>query len=72
MTALLLAQAAGGASLLQYIIVAIIVIAAIAILYAVARHFSVTIPPVLIFIFWVLVIAAVAVFAVKFLWGMLQ
>jgi hypothetical protein len=68
---LLLAQAVGGATMLQWIIVAIIVLAAIAILFAVTRHFGISIPPVLVFIFWVIVIAVVAIFAIKLLWSML-
>lgn len=72
MTALLLAQAgAAGISIIQLIVIAIVVIAVIAIAYAVARHFGITIPPVLIFIFWVVVIAAVAIFAIKMLLSMI-
>lgn len=68
---MLIAQAAGGYSLIQIIVVAIVLITAVAILYALARHFGFTIPPVLIFIFWALVICAVAVFAVRWLGGMI-
>lgn len=69
MTALI-AQAAGY-SLIEVLVVAIVLIAVVAICYAVAKHFGIVIPPVLIFIFWVCVIAAVAIVAIKFLVGLI-
>lgn len=71
MTLALLAQAAAGMSIIQIIVIAIVVAAVIAIAFAVAKHFGINIPPVIIFIFWIVVIAAVAIFAIKLLWGMM-
>lgn len=50
------------------ILIAVVVLAAIvAIVYAALQYFSVSIPPVVVRIFWILVVAVLAILAVKFL-----
>lgn len=53
------------------ILIAIVVIAAgVAIVYVALRKFGVTIPDWVVQIFWILVVAFVAILALKFLWSM--
>lgn len=53
------------------ILIAIVVIAAgVAIVYVALRKFGVTIPDWVVQIFWILVVAVVAILALKFLWSM--
>jgi hypothetical protein len=66
----ILAQLIAGYSILQIIITVIIVIAAIGILYIVAQAAEVTIPPWVIRIGWILLVAFVAIFAIKLLMSM--
>lgn len=68
---LLLAQAAAGGGMLHYIIVAIVVLGALAILYVATKAMGVEVPPWLIHIALIVVIVVVAIIAIKFLWGMM-
>lgn len=63
---LLLAQII-GTGILGWIITIIIIAAAIAILVVALKHFGVTIPPFVVTIFWILVVAAVAIIGIRFL-----
>jgi hypothetical protein len=65
-----LAQFVAGYSILQMIITVIVVIAAIGIAYVVAQASGVAIPPWVIRIGWIVLVAFVAIFAIKLLMGM--
>ena len=57
-----------GAWGLSDILIAIVVIAAVvAIVYAALNYFGMTIPPVVVKIFWIVVIAVLAILAIKFI-----
>ncbi len=50
------------------ILVAVVIIAAIvAVAYVALQHFGIVIPPVIITIFWICVVAALAILAIRFL-----
>lgn len=66
---LLLAQLAGY-SLLSWIIIAILVAGAVAVLVVVLKQFGVAIPPFVVTIFWILVAVVIGVVAVKFIAGL--
>ena len=56
-----------GYSFLQILIIVIAVAAAIAITVAVVRAMGMSIPPVFVRVFWILVLAAVGIMALIFL-----
>lgn len=63
----ILANAAVGGWSIGDILIAVVVIAACAgILYAALQYFEVVIPPVVVKIFWICVIACVAILAIRF------
>jgi|GEM_PF-6483284 hypothetical protein len=66
----LIAQAAGGYSIVQLLIIVIIIAACIGIMFVALRQFGVTIPPFIITIFWIVVCAFVAIFAIRFVMSM--
>lgn len=68
---LLLAQAIAGMSILKMIIIVIVIAAAIGIMLVALKQFGVQLPPWLMTIFWIVVVAIVAIFAVKLVWGLL-
>lgn len=68
---LLIAQGIAGWTILHYIVVFIVVCAAIGIMYVALAKFGVTIPDWVVKIFWIVVVAFVAIVAIKFLWGLL-
>jgi hypothetical protein len=75
MMGLILAQAGGGLRNFDMsiggILVAIVVIAAaIALVYVALRQFGISIPPWLIQVFWILVVAVVVIFAIKLVLSM--
>lgn len=71
MSAILIAQAAAGLTLLHWIVIAIVVIAAVGIALAVAKHSGVAIPAVVWTIAWIVIIAFVAIIAIKLLMQLL-
>jgi hypothetical protein len=66
---LLLAQAIGGMTLVNFLIVAIVVCAAIGIALVAMRQSGINIPPAVWTIIWILVVAVVAILAIKLLVG---
>lgn len=71
MIPVLLAQILAGHGILGYIILAIIVAGAVAILFVVLRQFGVTVPAWIITICWIVLAVFIGVIAVKLLAGML-
>lgn len=67
--ALILAQGMGAFSLLHWCVIVIVVAAAVGIVLAVCKHFGVAIPPIFVTIFWIVLVAIVAVVAIKILIG---
>ena len=67
---LILAQVAGGYSLVQMLILVIVVAAAVAITLAILNAMGVAVPPVAVKIFWILVLAALGVAALVFLFSL--
>lgn len=65
---LLIAQI-GGMPIIHWIIVIIVVAAAIGIMYVALQQFGVQIPDFVVKIFWICVVAVVAILAVKFIAG---
>jgi len=65
--ATLIAEAVGGYSLAQIIVFVIVIAAIIAIAMVAIRVMGIAIPYWVIQIFWIVVIAVVAIFAIKFL-----
>jgi hypothetical protein len=66
-----LAQLAGGSySIVQMVVMAIVLISVVGIAYVVAQANGVAIPPWVVRIFWIVVIAVVAIFAVRLIMGM--
>jgi uncharacterized protein (DUF983 family) len=59
-----------GYSLLQVLIAVVIVAGAVAIVYVVLERMGVAIPEWVIRIFWILVVAVVAILALKFLFSL--
>lgn len=62
---LLLAQL-GGVSIGHLLIYAVVIAAAVALVVIAFRQFGVQIPPWVVQVFWVLVVAVVVVFAIRF------
>ena len=67
---LLLAQVAGGYSLVQILVLVIVVAAAVAITLAILNAMGVAVPPVAIRIFWILVLAFLGIAALFFLFSL--
>lgn len=66
-----LAQISFGSMSIGQIAIWIIVVAAIvAVVFAYCKHAGVVIPPFVVTVFWIVVLAAVAVVAVNFLLGL--
>jgi hypothetical protein len=59
-----------GWGLVDIIIAIIIIAAAIGIMYVALRVFGVAIPPWVVQIFWIVVVAFVAIFAIRLLFSM--
>lgn len=59
----------GDYTLVEILIAIIIIGAVIGITYIALREFGITIPPFVIRIFWIVVVAIVAILAIKFLVG---
>lgn len=57
-------------SLIDIIIAIVIVAACVAIMYVALRQFGVSIPQWVITIFWIVVVAIVAIFAIRFIAGL--
>jgi hypothetical protein len=70
----LLAQVAGGIAggytLAQILIMAIVVIAVIAIFVAFVRYSGITIPPIVVTVFWIVLGAVVCIWAIRFVMSM--
>lgn len=64
-----LAQVA-GLTIAHWAIIAIIAAAVIAIMYVALNRMGIAVPEWVIQIFWILVVAVVAILAIKFLMGM--
>ncbi len=60
----------GGYSISQMVIALIIIISVVGILYVVARANGVEIPPWVVQIFWIVCVAACAIFAIRLLMSM--
>lgn len=67
---MILAQLAGY-SIVHLIILVIVIAACVGILYVALRQFGVQIPRFVVLIFWIVVCAVLAIFAIKFIAGML-
>jgi hypothetical protein len=61
----------GGYSIVQWVIIAIVVISVIGILYVVAQANNISIPPWAVRIFWIVTVAIVSIFAIKLIMGMI-
>ena len=59
-------------SIFRWIIIAIALAAAIGILLVAVKVFQIAIPAWAITIFWILVVAVVAIAAVKFVWSLVK
>ncbi len=66
----MLAVLVPGWSLIEVVVAIIIIAAVIAVMYIALRQFGVGIPPWVIQIFWVVVVAFVAIFAIRLLMSM--
>ncbi len=66
-----LAQFAVPGSILYYLIIVIVIAAVIGIVFVALRQFGVSIPPWAVQIFWICVVAVVAIIAIKFVIGLL-
>jgi hypothetical protein len=64
---MILAQAIGGYSLGQIAIWLVIALAICGIVYAAAQYFEVTIPPILVKLVGIVIVAALAILAIRFL-----
>lgn len=72
---LLLAQAGasgffGGVGIGQLLIYVVIIAACVALVYVALRQFNVTIPPWVIQVFWIVVVAFVVIFAIRLVLSM--
>ncbi len=67
---MILAQLAGGYSLIQVIIFIIILCGVFGVLFVVMRQTGIQIPPWLMTIFWIVVVCFVAIFAIRLLMSM--
>lgn len=61
----------GEWTIVQVLIAIIVIAAAVGIMYAALQYFGVAIPPIVVRIFWIVVIAVVAIVAIKFIVGIL-
>jgi hypothetical protein len=66
----ILAQLAGGYSLIQMIIFIIILCGVIGILFVVMKQTGVQVPPWIVTIFWIVLVCFVAIFAIRLLLSM--
>jgi hypothetical protein len=67
MNALLALAPVAAWGLVDWVICIIIVAAVIAVMYVALNQFGITIPPWAVRIFWILVVAVVAILAIRFL-----
>lgn len=65
MSALLAAM--GGWSIGEIVIAIVVIAAVVAVCYVALNQFGVSIPPWVIRIFWICIVAVVAIFAIRFL-----
>ena len=56
-----------GLGLVQFLVAVIVIAAVLAIVYVALKHMGIAIPPVVVTIFWILVVAVFAIWAIKFL-----
>jgi hypothetical protein len=68
---MILAQLAQPIGLMQWVIAIIVLISVLGILYVVAQVNQVAIPGWAVKIFWIVVVASVAIIAIKLLMGMM-
>ncbi len=57
-------------SIVDFLILIVILAACCGITIAALKYFEVTIPPVVIYIFWIVVVAVVAIFAIRLIASM--
>lgn len=56
---------------LEQLLIAVVVIAAgVALVYVALRKFGITIPEWVVSVFWIVIVAAVVIFAIKLVFGM--
>ncbi len=67
---MILAQLAGGYSLIQVVIFIIILCGVFGVLFVVMKQTGVQIPPWIMTIFWIVVVCFVAIFAIRLLMSM--
>ena len=63
----LLALNPGSWTVGEFVIAIVIIAAVVAVMYVALRQFGVAIPPWVIQIFWIVVVAVVAILAIRFL-----
>lgn len=71
MNTLILAQAAGGMTIIQWLMIAIVVAAVAAIMIAAFKHFGIAIPQLFITVLWIVVGAVICLVAIKFVAGLI-
>lgn len=64
---MILAQLAASYSLAHILIAVVIIAACVALMYIALNQFGVAIPPWVVQVFWILVVACVIIFAIRFL-----
>jgi hypothetical protein len=67
---MLTAQIVAGYSLGQLAIAVVIIAAVVALVYVALRQFGITIPPWVVQVFWIIVVAFVVIAAIKIVLGM--
>ena len=55
-----------GWGFVDFLVLIVIIAACVAIMYVALRQFGIAIPPWVIQIFWIVVVACVAIFAIRF------
>lgn len=63
---MIVAQAIGGYSLVQIAIFIVVILAVCGIVYAAAQYFGIPVPPILVKIVGIVVVAALAILAIRF------
>lgn len=67
----LLAQIAGGYSLIQIAIFVVVILGVVGIVLVVAKQMGVAIPPFIITIFWIVLAVVIGIVAIKFIASLL-
>lgn len=57
-------------SFVDFLIFIVIVAACVALVYVALRQFGITIPPWVVQVFWIVVVAVVVIFAIRFVAGL--